>query len=238
VPDEVENCVDCLIMTVDGCMLGQQQYEIQHVRKNNLYNGPNQQIMGAMNPTQQQFMAQGKPPQQQSMGTAAAMGAGMMVGGAAGGMAAHQAMGGGKQKPPPQQFGQPMYGQPQPGYGQPQYGQPQQAYRGFLATAAPNGQPWGAYCQMQQAFVTPQGYVGGPWGECIAWSKIFEFQNPGAIQDPQYEGGPTGQVIQFLVDNAPGNMKQKLEQAADKLEEACDQCGNSGRPLPIINATP
>ena len=31
--EEIENLVDCAIITVDGCMLGQQQVEIEHVEK-------------------------------------------------------------------------------------------------------------------------------------------------------------------------------------------------------------
>lgn len=161
-----------------------------------------------------------------------AVGAGAMVGGAAGGMAAHQMMGGGKPG------GQQQYGQPQPGYGQNPYGQQQQAYRGFLATAAPNGQSWGQYCQAQQPRVSPQGYPVGPWGECVAWSKIFEYQNPGSLNDPQYEGGPTGQVIQFMYNCAPPQMKEQCQVAGLQLEEACQQCADSGRPFPIINARP
>jgi hypothetical protein len=260
VPEEVENCVDCLIMTVDGCMLAQQQHELEYVRSNNLYNGPNQMVMSAMSPNQQNYMAQGKPPQQQGMGMGAGMaiGAGAMVAGAAGGAAAAGAFGGGKKpqgQPQGQPYGQPQgqpYGQPQGQYGQQPYGAPpgqmyggppqqygqQQQFRGFMATAAPNGQSWGAFCTSQQAFVTPQGHVGGAWGECIAWSKIFECQNPGSLDDPQYSPGPTGQVIDYLVQSAPGHMAQKIQDAADRLEEACDQAAQSGRPFPLINARP
>lgn len=128
VPDEVENCVDCLIMTVNGCMLAQQQVELEDVKNNNLYNGPSQAIMSVLPPHQAQYMK----PVQQSMGAGMAMGAGAMVGGAAGAAAAHQAFGGGKGvgqgQAMAQPYGQPQYGQPhyaQPQYGQPQYGQPQ-----------------------------------------------------------------------------------------------------------------
>jgi len=92
VPDELENLVDCMIVTVNGCMLAQQQVEIQHVKSTG-YTGPSPQIMGAMTPYQQQMMKQAKPPQQYTMGGAA------VVGAAVGGAPGAAAMGGAFAKP-------------------------------------------------------------------------------------------------------------------------------------------
>lgn len=74
VPQEIESCVDCMIMSVDGCMLAQQKVEIDYVKKNG-YRIP-QQIMHCLSPYQQQMVMQGKPYQQSMYpGMAMAMGA-------------------------------------------------------------------------------------------------------------------------------------------------------------------
>jgi hypothetical protein len=67
VPDEIENCVDCLIWTVNGCMLAQQQHEIEYIQKTG-YNGPPPHIMNTLSPNQQSIMSQGKPSQQKMSG--------------------------------------------------------------------------------------------------------------------------------------------------------------------------
>mmetsp|Transcript_70863 Transcript_70863/g.133945 ORF Transcript_70863/g.133945 Transcript_70863/m.133945 type:complete len:198 (-) Transcript_70863:123-716(-) len=66
VPDEVENLVDCLTMTVNGCMLAQQQKEVDFVKKNG-YQGMNPAFMGAMNKAQQHAIGQAGKPQQMEM---------------------------------------------------------------------------------------------------------------------------------------------------------------------------
>lgn len=70
VPDEIENCVDLMAMIVDGCMLAQQQVELEHVKSIG-WNGPNPAIMSAVGPKQAQLMQQGRP-QQQNMAYAGA----------------------------------------------------------------------------------------------------------------------------------------------------------------------
>jgi len=63
VPDEIENLVDCMLMTVSGCMLAQQEVEIDYVKTNNLYNGPNLAILGELPPKQFQMVeSMGKRP--------------------------------------------------------------------------------------------------------------------------------------------------------------------------------
>lgn len=214
VPDAIENLVDCAAMTVQGCMLAQQQYELQHVQKTG-YGGPNQAVMGAMSPYQQQLMQQAKPPQQMHMGGAAVIGA--AVGGAAGASAMAGAAGGG--------HGGRFGGQPPP-----------QVMNGFMNTCAPNGQPWGVYCNTQQPFVDGQGYINGPWGQALAWAKVFEHQNPGWQQMPEYrDDGPAGQVINSMMTVVQGHMRPQIEQAAERMEGVCEQCCQSGQPLPIIN---
>jgi len=68
VPEEIENLVDCIAEIVSGCMLAQQEVEIEFVKKQG-YAGCPQPIFSSMTPAQQQLVQQGKPPQQQ-MGAA------------------------------------------------------------------------------------------------------------------------------------------------------------------------
>mmetsp|Transcript_126979 Transcript_126979/g.308695 ORF Transcript_126979/g.308695 Transcript_126979/m.308695 type:complete len:208 (-) Transcript_126979:129-752(-) len=75
VPDEVENIVDLAICTVQGCMLAQQQNELEFVKKNG-YGGPSPVIMGVLPPHQQNLMQQYKPPGQQQMVTGTVVGHG------------------------------------------------------------------------------------------------------------------------------------------------------------------
>mmetsp|Transcript_19147 Transcript_19147/g.45118 ORF Transcript_19147/g.45118 Transcript_19147/m.45118 type:complete len:355 (-) Transcript_19147:53-1117(-) len=220
VPEEIENLVDCAQMTVTGCMLGQQQVELDYIKRTGGYTGPSPQIMAAMTSYQQGLMQQAKPPQQQSMGLAGgAAVVGGVVAGAPGAVAMGGAFGAGKPQavaPPPQAMGG--------GFA-----------HGFMSTLAPNNQTWMNYCQTQQPSVDSQ-MVNGAWGECLAWSKVYEFQNPNYNQQPEYrEDGPAGQVIEAMLNRCPAHMRQQIEQAANKLEEACESAHRSGKPLPIIN---
>eukprot|EP00401_Gymnodinium_catenatum_P054964 CAMPEP_0117533816 /NCGR_PEP_ID=MMETSP0784-20121206/40090_1 /TAXON_ID=39447 /ORGANISM="" /LENGTH=201 /DNA_ID=CAMNT_0005330275 /DNA_START=94 /DNA_END=699 /DNA_ORIENTATION=+ len=64
VPDEIENCVDCMIMTVNGCMLAQQQVEIDYAKQNGFNHNP--AIVGVLTPYQQKLM-QSRAPEQHNM---------------------------------------------------------------------------------------------------------------------------------------------------------------------------
>mmetsp|Transcript_141862 Transcript_141862/g.441034 ORF Transcript_141862/g.441034 Transcript_141862/m.441034 type:complete len:212 (+) Transcript_141862:89-724(+) len=66
VPDEIEMLVDCFVCVVEGCMLAQQQTEIEYVKSTG-YGGPSPNVMMAMPPAQQGIMQQAKPPGQQGM---------------------------------------------------------------------------------------------------------------------------------------------------------------------------
>lgn len=198
IPQEVENCVDCMLMIVDGCMLAQQQYELEHVKKNG-YALPPQQVMMALPDHQRQVINQGKPTHP---GVAAGIiGGAAVIGGTAAGMAAFSGGGGGAG-----------------GGGQ----------GGWMNTQAPNGQLWSQYCGASRPQVQ-NGMLAGPWGECMAWAKLYEKQNPGWENDPTFQGGPAGQIIEAL-QRAGGDTA-----AADRLEQACEQAADSGHPLPIIN---
>lgn len=215
IPEEVENCVDCLIMIVDGCMLGQQQREIEYIQKTG-YNGPPQHVLSALTPKQQGFMMAGKPPVQQSMGAGAGMAMGGAVAGGAGAAVMGKMMGGQPQAAPMQQ---PMG----------QYGQA----RGFMATMSPRGIPWAQHCAGQQVMLTPDGMVGGAWGECIAWAKYFEYQNPNWENNPDFASGPCGQAIDAMAAACPN--EGRAVPAAERLEKMCEQAADQGRPFPIIN---
>jgi len=226
VPDEIENLVDCMRMAVNGCMLAQQQVEIELVEQTG-YNGANPAIMGALPPFQQQLLSSGKPPQQHSMG-GMGVGAAAFAGAAVAGGAGAAAMGGvamghgvGKQQAaaPPQMMGA------------------SRMSNGFMATAAPNGMPWSTYCQSQQVAVA-NGLVAGAWGECLAWAKVFEIQNPGWANRPEYrEDGPCGQVVEAMCSHASPGRRPEVEQAAGALEEACERCAQNGQAMPIIGFT-
>jgi len=204
VPDEIENCVDCMIMTVDGCMLAQQQVEIEHVKKTGFSGAPTH-LNGVMSEYQQELMKQGRPSPGMA---AAAMAGGAMAGGA--GAAAAMGM---QKAPAPQTMG---------------------FVSGFMFTKAPNGQQWSQYCS-QQPVTDSQGFVAGHWGECLAWAKVYEIQNPNWSSDPTYQAnGPCGQVIEAMLNSGPPHMRQTLDEAAAKLEAACEQAASNGQPLPII----
>eukprot|EP00932_Pfiesteria_piscicida_P005612 SRR837773.15526.p1 GENE.SRR837773.15526~~SRR837773.15526.p1 ORF type:complete len:327 (-),score=84.88 SRR837773.15526:92-1072(-) len=58
-PDELEFCADCLIMSVNGCMHAQQHLEIQEVKRSG-YTGPPASVMNILPPTQQEMIKMGK----------------------------------------------------------------------------------------------------------------------------------------------------------------------------------
>mmetsp|Transcript_3791 Transcript_3791/g.14053 ORF Transcript_3791/g.14053 Transcript_3791/m.14053 type:complete len:271 (-) Transcript_3791:287-1099(-) len=95
IPDELDFCADCLIMTVNGCMHAQQHIEIQEI-KNTGYQGPPAQLIHLLPPLQQK----------------------MITGGYGGGGAQPQMMGGG---PPPPQYNMQQQ-QPYGGGGQQAHG--------------------------------------------------------------------------------------------------------------------
>lgn len=94
VPQEIENCVDCMQVTVSGCMLAQQQVEIDSVQRTG-FMGASPGVLAALPPSQQQMILQARP--------AAAVGA--VVGGAAGAAAMYSAAGHPMAKPVPVTIG-------------------------------------------------------------------------------------------------------------------------------------
>lgn len=56
---------------------------------------------------------------------------------------------------------------------------------GFMGTAAPNGRYWSEYCSGEPE-VSGANFVVGPWGECLAWAVVYEYQNDWE-DDPDYE---------------------------------------------------
>jgi len=107
---------------------------------------------------------------------------------------------------------------------------------GFMSTAAPNGKTWNDYCQPHEVFMSEQSQsLNQPWGECIAWAKVYEYRNPGWENDPRMRGGPVAHVIQAMCERAPDHMSGSVVQAAEMLEEACEDAIRHGRPLPVIN---
>mmetsp|Transcript_60837 Transcript_60837/g.144983 ORF Transcript_60837/g.144983 Transcript_60837/m.144983 type:complete len:350 (+) Transcript_60837:70-1119(+) len=59
IPEELDCLVDCLVMSVNGCMHAQQHVEIQEIMKNG-YSGPPPALMAALPPAQQQMIHAGK----------------------------------------------------------------------------------------------------------------------------------------------------------------------------------
>eukprot|EP00931_Biecheleriopsis_adriatica_P074303 TRINITY_DN48390_c0_g1_i1.p1 TRINITY_DN48390_c0_g1~~TRINITY_DN48390_c0_g1_i1.p1 ORF type:complete len:341 (+),score=56.37 TRINITY_DN48390_c0_g1_i1:56-1078(+) len=106
---------------------------------------------------------------------------------------------------------------------------------GFMSTAAPGGASWHEVCTSQQAEVDPAtGFPTGSWGLCLAWAKVFELQNPDWGNRPEYrEDGPCGQVIGFMLSHA-GPQAPQVEQAANRLEQACEDAAAQRRPMPLI----
>mmetsp|Transcript_22432 Transcript_22432/g.51059 ORF Transcript_22432/g.51059 Transcript_22432/m.51059 type:complete len:212 (-) Transcript_22432:120-755(-) len=64
VPDECEDAANCFIASVQGCMLAQQQREVEFVREQG-YDGVPQKILNALPELQQEMIA---APKQQAMG--------------------------------------------------------------------------------------------------------------------------------------------------------------------------
>lgn len=106
---------------------------------------------------------------------------------------------------------------------------------GFLNTAAPNGVTWRDYCRSYEVSVDSSGHIVGPWGECLAWAKVYELRNPGWERDLEYrDEGPCGQVIRAMLQASPDHTHQQIEEAAERLEEDCAESAECGRPLPVI----
>jgi len=228
VPEGIEHCVHFMTITVDGCMLAQQQVEIDHVKEVG-FAGANPAIVAMLPPLQQQMIGQARP-----MGPAAhaGMAAGAILGGAAGAGAMMGAAGAGR--PAPTAMGQAAGGR-HGEMGGPPMQMAMSAKGGFMNTMAPNGMPWWQYCQGIPATVDPgSGLLVGPWGECLAWAKVFEVHNPGWSSDPNFAGGPAGQVVHAALSTCPPHLRAATEQAAERLEMACGQAAFNGAPLPLI----
>merc|ERR1719428_1000571 len=99
IPDEIDFLVDLLINTVNGCMLAQQQVELEYIKSQGPYKGPNANIVGML----PQHLAN-----PMTMGAAAATGGGFA--------------------PPPTQYGGGGGGAPPQPYMQQQQQQRQQLY--------------------------------------------------------------------------------------------------------------
>lgn len=62
IPQELDFCADCIIMTVNGCMHAQQQVEIREIKKGG-YRGPPASVISLMPPKQKQMLMQvGREP--------------------------------------------------------------------------------------------------------------------------------------------------------------------------------
>jgi len=114
---------------------------------------------------------------------------------------------------------------------------PRSSGGGFMDTMSPSGISWRKYCDLQSPQVDPQsGMLVGVWGECLAWAKAYEAENPQWPSDPEYtRDGPCGQVLTAVADRADCGKELMVEQAAEMLESACEAALISGAPLPIIN---
>eukprot|EP00929_Paragymnodinium_shiwhaense_P107267 TRINITY_DN73357_c0_g1_i1.p1 TRINITY_DN73357_c0_g1~~TRINITY_DN73357_c0_g1_i1.p1 ORF type:complete len:203 (-),score=23.59 TRINITY_DN73357_c0_g1_i1:104-712(-) len=66
VPGEITNCVDCLNMTVSGCMQTQQAIEVSTVKAQG-YQPPPPQVAAMLTPVQQGLLQQGSKPAQHGM---------------------------------------------------------------------------------------------------------------------------------------------------------------------------
>merc|ERR1719436_104349 len=108
--------------------------------------------------------------------------------------------------------------------------QPGQAQGGFMDTKAPNGLTWMQYCGSLAPNVDRmQNIITGPWGECMAWAKVFEIQNPNWDSMPQYtHEGPCGQVIEAMKGMGAS---QDVVAIAENLEQQCENAHQQGRPL-------
>eukprot|EP00811_Abedinium_folium_P000896 NODE_10822_length_1326_cov_6.930776.p2 GENE.NODE_10822_length_1326_cov_6.930776~~NODE_10822_length_1326_cov_6.930776.p2 ORF type:complete len:341 (-),score=94.35 NODE_10822_length_1326_cov_6.930776:255-1277(-) len=204
-PQELENAVDCLVLSVNGCMYAQQQVEIKHIEATGFAGAP-PRIANMLNPVQQQMIQMGKPmpqgavaPQQVQMGQ------------------------------PPQAYGA------QQAYGAPPPQQQMQPGRGFMATASPQGVSWQEYCSRTPAFVDGAGNINQPWAECIAWAKVFEAKTPNWRSMPDYQmQEPSQQVIAACVTSAPNQFQANVMASAQRFEQMCNNAISTGQPLPVI----
>eukprot|EP00747_Dinoflagellata_sp_TGD_P044794 gnl/TRDRNA2_/TRDRNA2_143470_c0_seq1.p3 gnl/TRDRNA2_/TRDRNA2_143470_c0~~gnl/TRDRNA2_/TRDRNA2_143470_c0_seq1.p3 ORF type:complete len:118 (+),score=23.50 gnl/TRDRNA2_/TRDRNA2_143470_c0_seq1:602-955(+) len=103
---------------------------------------------------------------------------------------------------------------------------------GFMGTLAPNNMTWQQYCETQAPMIDDStGFPAGAWGQCVASAKKFESQNSNWQSDPAYaDDGPCGQAIAAL-QKAGG--PEDVE-AANRLEQACEEAAANGRPFPLI----
>merc|ERR1712048_232901 len=101
-------------------------------------------------------------------------------------------------------------------------------------TVAPNGMIWSDYCMSSPVGIDTYGFPAGAWGECIAYAKIFELENPDWGSNPNYQDeGPCGQVIGAMMRAGGRGMEQGLEQAGNRLEEAVENNFRTGQPIPF-----
>mmetsp|Transcript_46674 Transcript_46674/g.131865 ORF Transcript_46674/g.131865 Transcript_46674/m.131865 type:complete len:349 (-) Transcript_46674:139-1185(-) len=118
----------------------------------------------------------------------------------------------------------------------------------FMQTVAPSGTTWGQYVRTGSSFVNPMnGFLSGPWAECVAWAVIFEHSNDWESM-PQYaDDGVVGGVLTALEESLEGRPnKDEIMAAAQRLEDASHALAERGEPLPAIhqvvtvpsNATP
>mmetsp|Transcript_81596 Transcript_81596/g.231255 ORF Transcript_81596/g.231255 Transcript_81596/m.231255 type:complete len:563 (-) Transcript_81596:158-1846(-) len=107
-----------------------------------------------------------------------------------------------------------------------------QSQRRWMDTGAPKGMSWSDYCSSEDVLIGDDtGYIEGAWGECIAWAKVYELENPDWAKDPKYAvDGPCGQVLAELAAVAG----EEAEEAALRLEQACEHAGEWGQPMPLI----
>mmetsp|Transcript_41068 Transcript_41068/g.129299 ORF Transcript_41068/g.129299 Transcript_41068/m.129299 type:complete len:640 (-) Transcript_41068:152-2071(-) len=110
---------------------------------------------------------------------------------------------------------------------------------GFMASASPSGRPWMDYCRGEQVVIDSPGIVAGRWGECLAWAKVYELNNPSWENDPQYrDEGPCGQVVAAMLEASPYDMRSDISEAAERLEDTCASCAERGQPMPLIGWRP
>merc|ERR1712217_632482 len=106
---------------------------------------------------------------------------------------------------------------------------------GFMGFPAPNGMSWGDYCMSSPVGIDGDGFPAGAWGECVAHAKMFELENPGWDNDPEFQDdGPVGQVITAMKRVNPG-IAGRAEQAGIRLEEEVEMQFQNGGPIPFIN---
>jgi len=106
----------------------------------------------------------------------------------------------------------------------------------FMKTAAPSGTTWGQYVRTGQSFVDPaNGFLSGPWAECISWGCVFEHTNDWSNMPEYAADGPIGGILQALEQTLQGQQnKAQIMGAASKLEDASHALAERGEPLPAI----